>query len=108
MEKELIIYETETGKVPFEQWLSKLKDHRAKAKIQVRLDRLIKGHYGDCKLLRGGIGEIRIDYGNGYRIYFGEQQHRLVIVLLLGGTKKTQDKDIDLAIQYWENYKRQY
>lgn len=108
MEKELIFYESSIGKIPFKKWLSKVRDLRTQAKIQVRLDRLIKGHYGDCVLLRHGVSELKINHGPGYRIYFGEQQHRLVIVLLLGGTKKTQRKDIELAIQYWEDYQRRY
>src|SRR3990167_9584124 len=101
MEKELIFYESALGKIPFQKWLSKIRDVRAQAKIEARLTRLIKSHYGDYKPLKNGVNELRIDYGPGYRIYFGEQQHRLVIVLLLGGTKKTQHKDIELAIQYW-------
>lgn len=108
MEKELIFYESSTGKIPFEKWLSKVGDLRAQAKIQVRLDRLIKGQYGDYSPLRNGVNELRIDYGPGYRVYFGEMKNQLVIVLLLGGTKKTQGKDIELAIQYWEDYKRTY
>ncbi|EKD44887.1 MAG: addiction module killer protein [uncultured bacterium] len=108
MEKELIFYETPTGKVPFQKWLSGIRDKRAQVKIEVRLNRLINGNYGDCKLLRNGVSELRIDYGPGYRVYFGEHQNSLVIVLLLGGTKKKQKKDIDLAIQYWEDYKRIY
>lgn len=108
MEKELIFYESSTGKIPFEKWFSKVSDLRAQAKIQVRLDRLIKGQYGDCSPLRNGVSELRIDYGPGYRVYFGEMKNELVIVLLLGGTKKTQSKDIELAIQYWEDYKRTY
>lgn len=108
MNKELIFYESLAGKIPFQKWLSKVSDLRAQAKIQVRLDRLIKGQYGDCSPLRNGVSELRIDCGPGYRIYFAEQQHRLVVVLLIGGTKKTQAKDIELAVQYWEDYKRTY
>lgn len=108
MEKELIFYEMPTGKIPFQKWLSGIRDKRAQIKIEVRLNRLINGNYGDCKSLRSGVYELRIDHGAGYRVYFGEQQHRLVIVLLQGGTKKTQTKDIELAIQYWEDYKRAY
>lgn len=81
---------------------------RAQVKIETRLDRLIKGNYGDCSPLHHGVSELRIDYGPGYRVYFGEMKNQLVIVLLLGGTKKTQRKDIDLAIQYWEDYKERY
>lgn len=108
MENELIFYESKAGRIPFRKWLDRVRDLRAQAKIQTRLNRLIKGNYGDCSLLRNGVSELRIDYGPGYRIYFGEQKHQFVIVLLLGGTKKTQSKDIELAIQYWEDYKRTY
>ena len=108
MEKELVFYESSTGKLPFRKWLSKVGDLRAQVKIETRLDRLIKGNYGDCSALRNGVSELRIDFGRGYRVYFGELKNELVIVLLLGGTKKTQSKDIELAIQYWEDYKERY
>lgn len=108
MTKELIFYESPTGAIPFKKWLSKIKDVRAQVKIEKRLDRLIVGQYGDCKHISNGVSELVIDFGPGYRIYFGEQQHRLVIVLLLGGTKKRQNDDIELAIEYWEDYKRTY
>lgn len=108
MEKELVFYESPIGKVPFERWLSKIGDLRAQVKIETRLNRLIKGNYGDYSSLRNGVSELRIDYGPGYRVYFGELKNQLVIVLLLGGTKKTQRKDIELAIQYWEDYKQRY
>lgn len=108
MEKELIFYESPKGKLPFEKWLSKVNDLRAQVKVETRLNRLIKGNYGDCSPLRNGVSELRIDYGPGYRVYFGEMKNELVIVLLLGGTKKTQSKDVELAIQYWEDYKQRY
>lgn len=108
MEKELVFYELSRRKMPFQKWLSKIKDIRAQAKIEARLTRLIKGHYGDYRLLKNGVYELRLDYGPGYRIYFGEQQDPAVIVLLLGGTKKTQNKDIELAILYWKDYKQAY
>lgn len=108
MEKELIFYESPKGKLPFEKWLSKVSDLRAQVKIETQLNRLIKGNYGDCSPLRSGVSELRIDYGPGYRVYFGEMKNELVIVLLLGGTKKTQSKDVELAIQYWEDYKERY
>ena|SRR3990167_11436502 len=108
MDKELVFYESPKGKLPFKKWISKLKDLRAQVKIETRLDRLIKGNYGDHSPLRNGVSELRIDYGPGYRIYFGEIKNELVIVLLQGGTKKTQSKDVELAIQYWEDYKERY
>jgi len=108
MEKELVFYESSTGKLPFEKWLSKVNDLRAQVKIETRLNRLIKGNYGDCSPLRNGVSELRIDYGPGYRVYFGEMKNHLVIVLLLGEKKKKQTRDIELAIQYWEDYKQRY
>lgn len=108
MDKELVFYESSTGKIPFQKWLSNLKDLRAQVKIETRLNRLIKGNYGDCSPLRSGVSELRVDYGPGYRVYFGEMKNELVIVLLQGGTKKTQSKDIESAIQSWEDYKKRY
>ena len=108
MDKELVFYESPTGKIPFQKWLSNIKDLRTQTKVEIRLNRLIKGNYGDHSSLRNGVSELRIDYGPGYRIYFGEIKNELVVVLLQGGTKKTQAKDIELAIQYWEDYKQRY
>jgi len=79
----------------FNSWLSNLKDERALAKISTRIDRVALGNFGDAKFF-GGIGELRIDYGPGYRVYF-VQRGAVVIVLLCGGDKSTQSKDIDLA-----------
>lgn len=81
----------------FQRWLSGLKDRRAVARIQARLDRAAGGHLGDVKPLRDGIVEMRVDHGPGYRLYF-IRRGPLVIVLLAGGDKRTQDADIDRAI----------
>jgi putative addiction module killer protein len=80
----------------FERWLRKLKDVRARARIRVRLDRLALGLPGDVKGVGGGVSELRIDYGPGYRVYFA-RQGRTVILLLAGGDKSTQARDIALA-----------
>lgn len=80
----------------FDSWLTDLKDRRAAARIQVRLDRLQGGNPGDVKPVGGGLSEMRIDYGPGYRVYF-MQRGKLVIVLLCGGNKSTQKCDIALA-----------
>ena len=108
MVKELFFYKSSTGKVPFEEWLDKVSDLRARVKIEQRLDRLMKGNYGDHSPLRKGVTELKIDYGPGYRIYFGEIENGSIVILLLGGAKKKQSKDIELAIEYWEDYKRRY
>lgn len=77
----------------FDRWLRDLRDMRAAARIQVRLDRLALGNAGDVKSVGAGISEMRIDYGPGYRIYF-TRRGALVIVLLCGGDKSTQARDI--------------
>jgi putative addiction module killer protein len=82
----------------FSKWLSKLADQQARARILVRIDRLAAGNPGDVKPVGGGIGELRIDYGPGYRLYF-VQRGELVTVLLCGGDKRTQDADIKRAIE---------
>jgi putative addiction module killer protein len=103
--KELRVYVTEQGRAPFSEWLASLDDARARAKIRVRLDRVRLGNFGDCHGVGEGVQELRIDYGPGYRVYFG--QVALTIVLLLcGGEKSAQTKDIEVAKQYWSDYRR--
>jgi putative addiction module killer protein len=80
----------------FDRWLRELRDVRAAARIQVRLDRGAAGNPGDVKPVGDGISELRIDYGPGYRVYF-MRRGLLIVVLLCGGDKSTQDKDIAQA-----------
>ena len=80
----------------FLQWLSKLKDLRAKAMILTRIDRAKKGNFGDCKRLSENLYEMRISLGAGYRIYYTEREKTIYLVLA-GGDKKTQPKDIEDA-----------
>lgn len=102
--KELQIYVTQGGQAPFSEWLSSLHDARARAKVRVRLDRIRLGNFGDCRGVGEGVQELRIDYGPGYRVYFG-QVGLTIVILLCGGEKSTQNKDIDLAKQYWSDYR---
>ena len=81
----------------FVKWLSKLADRQAKARVQVRIDRLALGNPGDVKAVGEGVSEMRIDYGPGYRVYF-MQRGPIVIVLLCAGTKRTQRTDIRRAV----------
>lgn len=80
----------------FDRWLRKLRDPRAKARIQMRIDRLALGNPGDVEPIGQGLSEMRIDYGPGYRVYF-MQRGDVMIVLLCGGDKRTQQKDIEKA-----------
>ncbi len=81
----------------FDKWLRKLKDLRAKAKILLRIQKLEKEeHFGECKAVGDGIRELKINYAKGYRVYFIERESK-IIVLLVGGDKSTQQKDIEKA-----------
>lgn len=88
----------------FERWLLGLKDRRARLRVQARIDRLAEGNPGDVKPTREGVSELRIDCGPGYRVYF-IRRGPLVIVLLAGGDKRTQDADIDRAIKIAKDWK---
>ena len=80
----------------FRKWRTKLKDERARALIAFRLDRLAFGNAGDVRAVGQGVSELRIDHGPGYRVYF-QQRGKTIIVLLCGGDKRTQDRDIKAA-----------
>jgi putative addiction module killer protein len=80
----------------FSAWMAGLRDHRARGRIAARIDRLADGNPGDAKSVGQGVSELRIDYGPGYRVYF-TRSGRLVIVLLCGGDKSAQDRDIAAA-----------
>lgn len=99
------IYTTTGGKAPFEIWFNTLKDRVARRKIKVRLDRAEEGNLGEYNSVGQGIYEMKINYGPGYRIYFGQEGTK-VVLLLCGGDKSTQQKDIKMARQYWEDYCR--
>ena len=93
----------------FDRWLARLKDPRALAKILIRIERLELGNPGDVKAVGGGISEMRIDYGLGYRVYYKRMDEELVL-LLCGGDKSTQDRDIrrakELAAVLGWNFRR--
>ena len=97
-------YVTRTGKDVFGDWLSRLADSKAKARILVRIDRLAVGNFGDSKQLRGGISELRIDWGPGYRVYYA-LLGRTCLLLLCGGDKRKQPSDIQRAIEYLRDYR---
>lgn len=97
-------YISRTGKDLFDKWLSELADARAQAKIAARINRLAAGNYGDCKTLRQGLCELRIDWGPGYRVYYATMGKSLLL-LLCGGDKRTQQRDIERAAAYLDDYK---
>ena len=89
----------------FDKWLKKLNDLRAKAKILFRLQKLEQDeHFGDCEPVGDGIRELKINYAKGYRVYFKEVD-RKIIILLIGGDKSSQQKDIEKAKEIWEKIK---
>lgn len=94
-----------TGREPFTDWLDD-QDIKVQSIVFARLDRVILGNFGDCKLIKDGegISELRIDYGPGYRIYFGRKGMDIVI-LLVGGDKGSQNRDIAKAKRYWQDFK---
>jgi putative addiction module killer protein len=98
-------YLTADGRSPFAEWLDALRDRRAIDKIEKRLRRVESGNLGDCRSVGEGVCELRINYGPGYRVYFG-QIGSTIVLLLCGGDKSTQEQDIEKAKEYWSNYER--
>ena len=97
-------YVSRAGKDLFEEWLTQLPDARTQAKIASRINRLGAGNFGDCKSLRQGLFELRIDWGPGYRVYYAMTGGECVL-LLCGGDKRRQSSDIERALEYLRDYK---
>ena len=104
MPLQVLLYRTTDGRRPLAEWLDSLSDRETRARIVARLDRLNAGLFGDWKSVGGGVCELRIDHGPGYRVYYGQDGNTLTL-LLYGGTKSTQAKDIKKAHAYWKDYK---
>ncbi len=102
--RNLVLYETADGKCPWDEWFNGLKDRKEQAALDARLLRLQRGQRGDCKRVGAGVYELRVHYGPGYRVYFGKDGDSLV-VLLCGGSKGTQKRDIARAKAYWTEYR---
>jgi putative addiction module killer protein len=98
-------YLTEAGEKPFKEWLDGLKDIVARQKIRIRLDRVRLGNLGKNRSVGEGVYELKIDYGPGYRVYYGLEK-KTVVLLLVGGDKSSQKKDINQAKIYWKDHKR--
>jgi len=97
-------YLSRAGKDVFDEWLKELADVRAQAKIATRINRLVAGNFGDCKSLRQGLYELRMDWGPGYRVYYA-MIGRECALLLCGGDKRKQAADIKRALEYLKDYK---
>lgn len=86
------------------EWINALKDRAARARIQVRVDRLVHGNPGNHRNLTDGVSELKIDYGPGYRVYYTQHDDRLLL-LLIGGSKATQQRDIERAIELAKGFR---
>ena len=102
---EIRVYVGRDRKRPFIDWLKKLRDQRARDRIHNQLDRLRLGNAGNYNSVGNGVYELRIHYGPGYRVYYGKTSKH-IILLLCGGNKASQRKDINRAKQYWMDYRR--
>ena len=105
MSFELEQYLSTDGDAPFTDWLEQLRDSMARVRVAKRLTKLRAGLMGDWKVVGGGVIELREDYGPGYRVYCALHGTTL-IVLLAGGDKRTQQKDIERAQSYWQDWKQ--
>jgi len=102
---ELLRYQAEDGREPFTDWLRSIQDKPTQARVRVRLRRLEAGLFGDCASVGEGVLELREHHGAGCRVYFARHGNT-VVILLCGGTKRSQEGDIRLAKEYWAEWKR--
>ncbi|MBB5391275.1 MULTISPECIES: type II toxin-antitoxin system RelE/ParE family toxin [unclassified Herbaspirillum] len=102
---ELFRYQRADGHEPLSDWLDKLRDKIAQARIRIRLRQIQAGNFGDCEPVGDGVMELRVHVGAGYRVYCG-RHGKAVVILLCGGDKKSQQTDIKLAKEYWVEWKR--
>jgi putative addiction module killer protein len=102
---QVLHYLTADGRIPYEEWLDTVKDPKGYAAIQGRTDRLERGLFGDARFVGEGVWELRIDTGPGYRVYYA-RAGKVLVILLCGGSKRTQDTDIETAKAYWSDYEK--
>lgn len=101
--KQVKLYKTERNKVPYKEWMKRLGSGKTRGRIDARIAKVRLGNLGDSKPVGGGVTELRLDFGPGYRIYIGKDGES-VIILLCGGDKSTQEGDIKTAKEYWADY----
>ena len=102
---QLVHYVTASGVDVYQEWLDGIRDLKTRVRVTRSVDRVKQGNFGDHKFERDGVWEIRLDFGPGYRVYYSKIGET-VVLLLAGGDKSTQDKDIDKAVANLQDYKR--
>jgi putative addiction module killer protein len=100
---DLQVYLRPDDSAPFREWLRGLRDVTGRAVVFTRLDRVRSGNFGDVRSVGGGVSELRVQFGPGYRIYFG-RRGSLLVILLSGGDKSSQEKDIRRAKLLWQDF----
>lgn len=103
-EQEVRVYARSDGSEPFTQWLRGLRDGTSRNRIRQRIARIRLGNFGDARTVGGGVQELRMHFGPGYRVYFGREGDAAVI-LLCGGDKGTQERDVERARDYWRDHR---
>lgn len=104
--RRIVKYVTAGGVCPFDVWFDRLRNKRTQAIVAVRLNRVVQGNFGNSRNLGGRLWELKIDFGPGLRIYFGEDGDT-VVVILCGGDKSTQSRDIEKARTLWREYRKE-
>jgi putative addiction module killer protein len=99
--REILVCQDEEGREPFSEWLAGL-DVQTRARVRVRIDRIEDGNFGDVEPVGEGVSEIRLDFGPGYRVYFGQKGNE--VHLIRGGSKQTQARDIISAQMFWRTH----
>lgn len=102
---ELWHYVDSAGRDRYQEWFDAIEDIQTRKRVLQRINRLSVGHFGDCKPCRDGVWELRLDPGPGYRVYYTRVGSR-VVLLLGGGDKRTQDADIERAVQFLDDFRR--
>lgn len=105
--REIQVYRSANGRQPFTEWLESIRDKGTQDRVQARVNRLKFGNFGDFESVGDGVFELRLNFGAGYRVYFG-QIGSPVVLLLCGGDKSSQTRDIQRAKNYWLQYKERY
>ena len=99
--REILVCQDDDGREPFTEWLAGF-DVPTRARVRVRIDRIEEGNFGDTRPVGEGVSELRLDFGSGFRVYFGQKGNE--VHLILGGSKRTQDRDIVFALKFWRTH----